>query len=393
MAIQTTANSEDAIVLGNDTSGFLAALKLSAATTAKGNVRDDQQVFSKTSQFASVTTGSFTINGVSIAMNPNNDTLQSLLARINSSAAGVTASYDSATDKIKFTTLNNSEDNIVVANDTSGFFAAAKLSTNNTVKGNIRDDQQVFSKTSQFGAVTNGSFTINGVSIAVNASTDTLQSLLARINNSSAGVSASYDTSTGKIKLTTLANSEDNIVIANDTSGFLSAAKLSTNNTVKGNISDDQQVFSKTSQFTSVTNGSFTIKGSSNAMPVVITWQCKVPRVKLEDTAVDFTIKINDVQGLLNNSPQEVDNIKRELRSEPLLANRSVGLAIVSGGSGPNDNQLQAHQIADAIYGIMKSMRNDPTSTAFQRASYYASLSYTGRDPSIATIDVYRYEQ
>ena len=43
-------------------------------------------------------------------------------------------------------------------------------------------------------------------------------------------------------------------------------------------------------------NGSFTIKGSRNAMPVVITWQCKVPRVKLEDTAVDFTIKIRFVQ-------------------------------------------------------------------------------------------------
>lgn len=140
-------------------------------------------------------------------------------------------------------------------------------------------------------------------------------------------------------------------------------------------------------------NGSFTIKGSSNAMPVVITWQCKLPRVKLENTAVDFTIKINDVQGLLNNSPQEVDNIKRELKSEPLLTNRSVGLAIVSGGSGPDDNQAQAHRIADVIYSIMKSMQNDPTFTAFQRASYYASLSYTGRDPSIATIDVYRYEQ
>src|SRR5207244_4162270 len=84
-------------------------------------------------------------------------------------------------------------------------------STNNTVKGNIRDDHQILSKTSQFATVSNGSFSINGVAIAVNANTDTLESLLSRINNAGAGVTASYDSTTDKIKLATLANSEDNI--------------------------------------------------------------------------------------------------------------------------------------------------------------------------------------
>ena len=55
--------------MANDTSGFLAATKLSGAATTAGNVRDDQQVLSKTSQFGAVTTGSFSVNGVSIAVN------------------------------------------------------------------------------------------------------------------------------------------------------------------------------------------------------------------------------------------------------------------------------------------------------------------------------------
>src|SRR5207302_1014619 len=133
----------------------------------------------------------------------------SLLSRINNAGAGVTASYASTTDKIKLTTLANTEDNIVLANDSSGFLNAAKLSTNNTVKGNIRDDQQAFAKTSQFGSVTNGSFTINGVAIAVPTRRSSDLSLLSRINNAGAGVTASYDSTTDKIKLTTLANTED----------------------------------------------------------------------------------------------------------------------------------------------------------------------------------------
>ena len=67
------------------------------------------------------------------------------------------------------------------------------LTTNNTVRGNIRDDQQVLSKTSQFAAVTSGSFTVNGVSISVNKDTDSLASIITRINSSGAGVTASYD--------------------------------------------------------------------------------------------------------------------------------------------------------------------------------------------------------
>ena len=42
------------------------------------------------------------------------------------------------------------------------------------MRGNIRDDQQVLAKTTQFAGVASGSFSINGVAIAVNKDTDSL---------------------------------------------------------------------------------------------------------------------------------------------------------------------------------------------------------------------------
>src|SRR5206468_1692040 len=213
---QPSPGSAGTTARGGEPTGSLPATRPAGATTTRGSVRDDQRVLSKTTQFSSVTSGSFSVNGVSISVNKDTDTLTSIMSRINSSGAGVTASFDSAQNKLILNTTGNSEDLITVANDTTGFLTAAKLSTNNTVRGNIRDDQQVLSKTSQFGSVTSGSFSINGTSISVAASSDTLSSLITKINNAGAGVTASYDSTLDKIKLVGTNNSEDLITVSGD---------------------------------------------------------------------------------------------------------------------------------------------------------------------------------
>ena len=266
VTLQSTAASEDAITLAGDTSGFLSALNLTGATTVTGNVRDDLQTLAKTSQFGAVVNGAFTVNGANISVNRTTDTLQSIIGRINSAGAGVTATYDSAADKIRLTTTTNSESDIVVAGDTSGFLTAGKLSTGNTVRGNIHDDKQAMATVTQFAGVTAGSFTINGVSIGVNPAVDTLQALISAINASAAGVAASYDANTNKVTLTTTANSEDDIVVAGDTTGLVAALKLGAATTVKGNVADDVQKLDKTTRFAGVGNGSFSVNGQSIAV-------------------------------------------------------------------------------------------------------------------------------
>jgi Flagellin hook IN motif len=228
ITLVTNANSENDIKLENDTSNFLKATQLDGASTVKGDLRDDERVLSQTSWFSSVTSGSFQINGVAISLDKDNDTLNTLITRINGSGAGVTASFNSSTSRVELVTNSNSEDLITLSNDATGFVAAANLTSNRTVRGNVRDDQQILAKTSQFAAVTTGSFTVNGVSISVNKDTDTLASVISRVNSSGADVTASYDAATDKLVFTPNGGS---VTLADDTSGFLAAAHVATGTT------------------------------------------------------------------------------------------------------------------------------------------------------------------
>ncbi len=261
ITLTSNSYSESDIVLAGDTSGFLTATKLATATTVRGNVRDDQQALSQTAQFGSVASGSFTINGVAISVDKNIDTLSSIVAKINTAGAGVTASYNSSEDKLVLTSNTNSEDEITVAGDSTGFLTAAKLSTGNTVRGNLRDDQQVFSKTSQFAALTNGSFTVNGKTISVDIHQDSVATVVGKINSAGAGVTASFNASTNALELASNGASEDLISVGSDTTGLLSAAGLSATNTVRGKVADDRQSLATTTQFADVASGSFTVNG------------------------------------------------------------------------------------------------------------------------------------
>ena len=262
LTLTTPSASEDDIVVANDTSGFTSAVKLAGATTSRGNIRDDEQVLAKTTQFQGVTSGAFTVGGTAIAVDVAQDSLQAIVDRINAADAGVTASFNAGTGRVELVTTSDTEDAIDVANDTSGFIAAAGLDAANTVRGNLPDDQQVLSKTSQFGVVVNGTFKVNGVAIAVDADVDCLQSVVQKIN-ATAGVSALYNQGTDRIELLADTIGDALIEVGNDTTGFLANAGLATENTVRGKLTDDLQTLDATAAFANVADGSFQINGTT----------------------------------------------------------------------------------------------------------------------------------
>jgi hypothetical protein len=268
---KVTLTSKDAsdqdITVANDTSDFVKAVRLDATTTARGDLRDDQRKLRDTGVFNQVSNGSFTINGVSIAVNSGVDTLSGMVAKINASGAGVTATLNSTTGRIELATTANSEDQIVVGNDTSGFLSMAQLSTGNTVRGNIRDDRQVLAKMSQFAAVTTGSFSVNGVAISVDKDTDSLESILNRVNSAGAGVTAAYDAATDRLVFTPTNGS---LTLSNDTSGFLAAAKVATGTTLTSGRANADAAFNTTGvngpmldPGSTVQAGTFTVNGST----------------------------------------------------------------------------------------------------------------------------------
>lgn len=149
----------------------------------------------------SVGAGSFEVNGVAIAVNAN-DTLRAVLERITASAAGVTASFDAATESVLLTqqTLGAGED-IVVGNDTSGLLAAVKLSGANSVLGLSSELGTPLGQLAGFSALQSGTFSINGVELVVDVLQDSLSDLIGRINAADTGAVASFDPASGKVRL------------------------------------------------------------------------------------------------------------------------------------------------------------------------------------------------
>ena len=176
-----------------------------------------------------VVSGSFKVNDATITVT-GSDTIYTILSKINSSSAGVTATFDATSDSI---TLTSSEygtgQEISLSEDSSGFLEAVKLTetggnpppvfTDGT-RSDFYDSLSQTSLVSGTSKVVDGYFTINDITFKVNTQTDSLYSVLNKINNSKAGVSAFYDDVTGKVTLSSRETGED-IYISNDTSKFL----------------------------------------------------------------------------------------------------------------------------------------------------------------------------
>lgn len=80
-------------------------------------------------------TGSFKINGVEITYDTSKDTLNSVISRINASAANVTATFNSANDRLTLTSRNTGSTLIDLEDVTGNFLTAMKLSIGNETVG------------------------------------------------------------------------------------------------------------------------------------------------------------------------------------------------------------------------------------------------------------------
>jgi len=81
-----------------------------------------------------VTAGQFSINGVAFTVDPTSNNLNNLLQQINSSSAGVFATYDSANDRVLLTAKSSGPQGITLGSsgDTSNFLKAVGFLANAT---------------------------------------------------------------------------------------------------------------------------------------------------------------------------------------------------------------------------------------------------------------------
>jgi flagellar hook-associated protein 2 len=218
-SLATTAKISGAANIG---SGLSATDNVSALTVANLNTA------------VPVTAGVFTVDGQQVTIAAT-DSLQDVFDHISAATGGdVTATYDSASDTVNLTSASG---NVVLnaANDTSNFLQVMKLANNggpSVTSSAPLGTLKLASTISASGLTTpltgldpsgNGSFKINGVTINYNATTGSLAALVSTINQSGAGVTASYDSANDRISIAN--NSTGDIGIGlSDTSGNLLAA-------------------------------------------------------------------------------------------------------------------------------------------------------------------------
>ena len=92
-----------------------------------------------------------------------------------------------------------------------------------------------FATTISDGGSGNGEFLINGVQIDFNASTDSVNDVLQRINDSAAGVTATYDAVNNRFDLTNKTTGDVGISLQDVTGNFLTATGLSAGTLQRGN--------------------------------------------------------------------------------------------------------------------------------------------------------------
>jgi flagellar hook-associated protein 2 len=164
------------------------------------------------------------------------------------------------------------------ASDTSNFLQAAQLYGNNEtgttthtitsslalghiqVSGNMPNAN--LQTTVQDDGTGNGAFTVNGVTINYNASTDSIQNVLDRISNSTAGVTATYDSLNNRFVLTDKSTGDMGISIQ-DVAGkgnFAAATGLSAGTLQRGQnllytLNNGPQLVSQSNTINSTSSG------------------------------------------------------------------------------------------------------------------------------------------
>lgn len=172
-----------------------------------------------------IVNGSFLVNGQNISVTTS-DSLSDVIARINSSTAGVTAAFNAGTERIEF--LQNTPGSlpgIDLQSDTSNFLQAMKLAGALVSPGIDAESDQAFANVAAFASLQTGNIIINGQQVAIDTAVDSLSGVIDRINASGAGVVASFDPNTQRV-LIEATDADSRLELDSNGTGFFVALNM-----------------------------------------------------------------------------------------------------------------------------------------------------------------------
>lgn len=298
--------------------------------------------------------GFFTINNARIDVTAT-DTVNTVLNKITASSAGVKATLD-ASNHVVLTQKNvGASPKITIANGSGnmlqdlGILQADNVTDNTTIvagTGTDADENKALQDTALFGGATpmgSGYFSINGTYIYVDSTKDTLNTVISKINQSAAGVIASFDSTSKQITLTSKTVGAGDITFGScpgtDSIDFVKRADLNPANaqpvagvlppisaTLGGKLAGVDAVVTINGTSVTTKNGAatvnginFTFSGVSSGADTVIT------------VANDTDKTVNAVKDFVTQYNTINDQIQSALTTQPIKnatsdADKNVGL-------------------------------------------------------------------
>jgi flagellar hook-associated protein 2 len=312
------------------------------------------------------TAGVFSVDGKQVSVTLS-ESLKQVMDAISAATGGnVTGTYEPGLDKIKLVSADGSPVVLGAANDTSNFLSAVKLVSNGTdtvsstnalgaaSTGSPLSSADLASPVTGTDSSGNGSFTINGVSIAYNVNTSTIASVIGSINSSTAGVTASYNPSSDSIVLSNGTTGSTGIGVA-DTSGTLMA---SLGLTTGATLNEGQNAI-----FT--VNGGAPITSASNTLDPTVTGIAGLtvgvdsetsqtinvaPDTASMTTAINsFISAYNNLQLDIGSLTQVTSNVNGTVTTQPLANNQEVS-------QWSEDLRNLAFNAVSGVSGTVKSL-------------------------------------
>ncbi|HEX2100300.1 MAG TPA: flagellar filament capping protein FliD [Candidatus Synoicihabitans sp.] len=340
-----SANAASGAALGTysfKVSKLATAAKLSGAGDIGSGIAPSSDVsgvtLSTLGTSTAVTAGVFTVNGAQVTVDLT-DSLQDLFDKVATATGNtVTASYNATTDRIEL--AGTGPITLGAANDTSNFLTAARLYNNGTA---------AISSTSALGAANPsaalsnarlrsaitavdaegvGSFSINGVAISYDVDTDSITSVLAKINSSNAGVSAAFDQASDRVVLTNKTTGDVGIAINEASGGLLGALGLTSGTTLTAgenaefSVNGGETLYSTSNTLSDAVHGITGLSltaASETTQSVTIAADTAAMRSKIET----FITKFNAVQSYIDEQTKTTTT-NGKVTAGVLSSNREV---------------------------------------------------------------------
>lgn len=308
-----TLSGSTPVVLGSaaDTSNFLQVSRLYnngtatvASSASLGSVKSTSALekgnFATAISDGGSRAGAFKINGVSIAFDQTKDSLQNVLDRINTSEAGVTASYDVLNDRVVLSNKSTGDLGVSLSDVTGNFLAATGLLSGSLERGK------------------NLTYTINGG--------DTLVSQSNTISQESSGIPGLSVTALKQGSTTSVTVAADTSTVRSAINGFITEynrlqsmistqTASSTNAQGKvtaGILANESDADTIARQLRSIVNGSVDSSVSSLR---------RLETLGITANGNDDTLSISDTDAFENALTENLSGIKG------LFTNASAGIA------------------------------------------------------------------